>query len=191
MMQMSIGLTAAHQLRERNAVIVDTALVVLGSLLIAVLAQVRMYLPFTPVPVTGQTFAVLLIGAVLGSRRGAAAVGLYLLQGSLGLPFFAGGGAGFTVLLGPTGGYLAGFLPAAYVTGWLAERGFDRKLRTALPGFLAGQVVIYAFGVLWLARFTGIDTALAAGLLPFLAGDAVKVALAAAVLPAAWKYVRG
>jgi biotin transport system substrate-specific component len=190
-MQMSIGLTAVHALRERNRLAVDVSLVVLGSLLIAGMAQIRIYLPFTPVPVTGQTFAVLLIGAVLGARRGAAAVGLYLLQGAMGLPFFAGAGAGFAVLLGPTGGYLAGFLPAAYVTGWLAERGFDRSLRTALPGFLAGQVIIYACGVLWLSRFVGMDGAFAAGVWPFMLGDLWKVALAAAALPTAWKFVRG
>lgn len=190
MMQMSLGLTVTRSLRARNAVLVDAALVVLGSLLIAGMAQLRIYLPFTPVPITGQTFAVLLIGAALGSRQGAAAVGLYLLQGAIGLPVFAGGGAGFAWLLGPTGGYLVGFLLAAFVVGWLAERGCDRNLRSSLPAFMAGQMIIYACGVLWLSRFTGFDGALAAGLYPFILGDLLKAGLAGAALPAAWKFVR-
>ena len=103
------------------------------------MAQVRIPLPFTPVPITGQTFAVLLVGAVLGSRRGAASLLLYLMQGLVGLPFFAGGTSGLAILLGPTGGYLVGFIVAAYLVGLLAARGLDRRIPSALLAFLAGE----------------------------------------------------
>jgi biotin transport system substrate-specific component len=168
----------------------DVLLVVAGSLLVAALAQVRIPLPFTPVPITGQTFAVLLVGAVLGSRRGAASLLLYLMEGSLGLPVFAGGAGGLVHVFGPTGGYLLGFVVAAYLVGRLAEGGLDRRFRSALLVFLAGETVIYLFGVTWLGFFIGFQKALAAGLLPFVIGDAVKLAAAALVLPAAWKLVR-
>jgi len=168
----------------------DALLVVAGSLLVAALAQVRIPLPFTPVPITGQTFAVLLVGAALGSRRGAASLLLYLMQGSLGLPVFAGGTGGLVHVFGPTGGYLLGFVAAAYLVGRLVEGGLDRRFLSALLVFLAGEAVIYLFGVTWLGYFIGYQKALAAGLLPFVIGDAVKLVAAALALPAAWKLVR-
>ncbi len=162
----------------------------MGSLLIALAAQVAVPLPFSPVPVTGQTFAVLLIGAAFGARLGAATVALYLAEGILGLPVFAPGGpVGPARLLGPTGGYLIGFVAAAYVVGALAERGWDRRLVTAALAMLAGEVVIYAFGLAGLARFLPPERLLAAGLLPFIPGDLVKLALAALALPTAWRLV--
>lgn len=189
-MENTIALQATRRLHARSAVLTDLSLIVFGSLLLAALAQVRFYLPFTPVPVTGQTFGVLLIGALLGSRRGASAVALYIAEGSLGLPFFAGGKAGVAALLGPTGGYLVGFIAAAFVIGYLAERGLDRRFRTALPAFLIGELVIFTCGALWLAFFVGAQNALTAGVLPFLPGDALKVVLAGCLLPAAWKWVK-
>lgn len=165
-------------------------LVASGSLLIALAAQLAVPLPFSPVPVTGQTFAVLLVGAAFGARLGAATVGLYLVEGLLGLPVFAPGGAvGPARFLGPTGGYLVGFVAAAYVVGALAERGWDRRLLSAALAMLVGQVMIYAFGLAGLARFLPLDRLLAAGLLPFIPGDVVKLALAALALPAAWRIV--
>ncbi len=187
---MTLAVTVTRKIGLRASLLTDAALIVLGSLLVAALAQVRIVLPFTPVPITGQTFAVLLIGAVLGSRRGAAAIGLYIAEGALGLPFFAGG-AGWAALAGPTGGYLLGFIAAAYLVGLLTERGLDRRFQTALPAFLLGAVVIYTFGLLGLARFVGFQKAFMAGMVPFLAGDALKVVLAGSLLPAAWKFVRG
>ncbi len=172
----------------------DAALVLGGSLLTALMAQIAIPLPFTPVPITGQTLAVLLVGAALGSRRGALSMAAYVLEGVLGLPVFAGGTAGLARLLGPTGGYLVGFIAAAFVTGWLAERGWDRRLLTAALAMLAGNVVIYLFGLPWLARFTGgflgPKGALVLGLLPFIPGDLVKLALAALLLPSAWWIAR-
>ena len=168
----------------------DILLIVTGSLFVAAMAQVRIPLPFTPIPLTGQTFAVLLVGAALGSRRGAASLLLYLLQGMIGLPVFAGGASGLAVLVGPTGGYLVGFAGAAYLTGLLAARGLDRRIPSAFLVFLAGEAVIYLFGVAWLSLFLGFQRAILAGLLPFLIGDALKLAAAALVLPTAWKLVK-
>ncbi len=167
----------------------DLTLILAGSLLVALFAQIE--IPLQPVPITGQTFAVLLVGAALGSRRGAAALTLYLAEGAFGLPFFSGGASGLSHLTGATAGYLIGFVMAAYVIGLLAERGLERSVRTSLIPFLAGTVVIYIFGVAWLAVVLGsLSKAVAAGLLPFLVGDAVKLAAAALALPAAWRLVR-
>lgn len=172
----------------------DVLLVLGGSLFTALMARIAIPLPFTPVPITGQTLAVLLTGAALGSRRGALSMAAYVLEGSLGLPVFAGGAAGLKWLKGPTGGYLVGFIAAAFVTGWLAERGWDRRpLLTALA-MLIGNAVIYLFGLPWLAMFlggfAGPKGALALGLLPFIPGDLLKLALAAFLLPSAWWLVR-
>ena len=168
----------------------DLLLISSGALLVALLAQVRIPLPFTSVPLTGQTFAVLLVGAALGSRRGLASLSLYSLVGALGLPVFAGGAAGAAYAFGPTGGYLLGFIVAAYVTGLLAERGLERSIRTSIMPFLAGTLVIYILGAGWLSVQFGLEKALAMGVLPFLVGDAIKLALAAITLPAAWKLAK-
>lgn len=169
----------------------DVLLVITGSLLIAALAQIEIPLPFTPVPITGQTLAVLLIGAALGSKRGVAALLLYITEGALGLPFFAGGASGVAILTGPTAGYLVGFVVAAYVVGLLAEHGLERSVRTSIIPFLVGTLIIYICGVAWLTIVSGgVGKALAAGVLPFLIGDAIKLVVAALVLPAAWKLVK-
>jgi biotin transporter BioY len=133
---------------------------------------------------------VLLTGVLLGSRRGSLSVLAYLAQGIAGLPVFAPGGApGLTRLLGPTGGYLLGFVAAAYATGLLAERGWDRKMTTALLAMLIGNAIIYAFGLPWLALFVGIEDTLPLGLYPFAGGDVLKAVLAAALLPVGWKLL--
>ena len=168
----------------------DIGLVLGGSLFVTALAQVRIPLPFTPVPLTGQTLAVLVIGAALGARKGAASLLVYLLAGLAGLPVFSGGSAGAGIILGPTGGYLIGFVAAAYLIGVLSARGMDRRIPTALAAFFAGEVVIYLFGVSWLSLFLGWKGALVGGLLPFIIGDAIKLAAAALLLPAAWKITR-
>lgn len=168
----------------------DLLLVAIGALLIALLAQVRIPLPFTPIPLTGQTFAVLLVGAALGAKRGFASIGLYTVFGLTGLPVFAGGASGLGYAFGPTGGYLLGFILAAYVVGRLAERGLERSLRTSLLPFLTGTLIIYTLGAGWLAFYVGPAAALAKGVLPFIAGDALKIAAAAMALPSAWKLVK-
>lgn len=167
----------------------QAVLVVAGSALIALGAQIAVPLPFSPVPVTGQTFAVLLVAASLG-RLGIAGVVLYIIEGAVGLPVFAGGAAGFARLAGPTGGYLAGFVLAAFVLAWCVDRGFDRRIGTALLAMLAAEVAIYACGVLWLARFPLGVPVLEAGLYPFIPGDLLKLIAAGLALPTAWRAVR-
>jgi biotin transport system substrate-specific component len=166
-------------------------LIVLGSLLLAGLAQIEIVLPLTPVPITGQTFGVLLLGAALGSKRGAASILLYITEGGMGLPFFAGGASGLGILTGATAGYLAGFVAAAFAIGWLAERGLERNVRTSIIPFLIGTIIIYAFGVLWLSVVLGsFSRAVLLGVVPFLFGDMIKLIAAALVLPAAWKLAK-
>lgn len=167
----------------------EIALILGGSLFIALAAQLHVVLPFSPVPITGQTFAVLLLGALYGRKRGPATVLTYLALGVMGLPVFAGGTFGIARLIGPTGGYLVGFLIAAYVVGVLSERGWDRKPWSTAASMIIGNGVIYGFGVLWLSRFVGWPAVLSTGLLPFLVGDALKIALAAVLLPAGWKVI--
>jgi biotin transport system substrate-specific component len=173
----------------RPGVAREVVLVLGGAILIALAAQVQIPLPFSPVPVTGQTFAVLLLGALYGSKRGAATVLIYLVLGTVGFPVFAGGAAGAARLVGPTAGYLVGFIAAAFVVGALAERGWDRRPWTTAAAMILGNLVIYALGVAWLAKFVGWDKVLATGVLPFLAGDALKIALAMLLLPAGWRLL--
>jgi biotin transport system substrate-specific component len=168
----------------------ELVLITTGVLLLAALAQVEIVLPFTPVPITGQTFGVLLIGAAYGSKRGAATMLAYIAAGALGLPFFSGGGSGLRILTGATAGYLAGFVIAGYVIGLLSERGLERSVRTSLIPFLAGTLIIYVFGVAWLSHIVGGPAkAVSLGVLPFLIGDGIKLAAASLVLPAAWRLM--
>ncbi|MGD2206353.1 MAG: biotin transporter BioY [Anaerolineae bacterium] len=174
---------------KRYTLLYDVALIVAGSFFIAACAQVAIPLPFSPVPVTGQTLAVLLTGALLGSRRGSLCLLAYLFEGAAGLPFFAGGNAGLVYLLGPTGGYLIGFVVAAGITGRLSEKGWDRRVGTTVAAMLFGHAAIYAFGLAWLAFFTGVPRVLPLGLYPFLVGDLVKLILAAILLPSGWRIL--
>jgi len=172
-----------------HALAYNVLLVIGGSLLVAAIAQIAIPVPFSPVPITGQTFGVLLVGALLGSRRGALALLAYLAEGIMGLPVFAGGAFGLARLMGPTGGYLVGFVGAAWLVGYLSEIGFDRKVWTTLVAMTLGNVVIFFFGVLWLGMYVGWEKALPLGLYPFLTGSVVKTALAAALLPVGWKLI--
>jgi biotin transport system substrate-specific component len=169
----------------------EILLLLAGSALIALSAWVAIPLPFSPVPVTGQTFGVLLVGSALGARRGAAAALVYLAEGAWGLPVFAGGAAGAHILVGPTGGYLAGFVLGAYVCGALAERGWDRRPLTTVASMALGNVAILVPGLIVLSRFVGPSLVWKLGLDPFLPGDVVKIALAAVALPLGWKVLAG
>jgi biotin transport system substrate-specific component len=162
-------------------------LALVGSALLTLSAKIQ--IPFWPVPMTMQTFAVLVIGITYGSRLGAATVALYLAEGAAGLPVFAGGG-GIAYLAGPTAGYLFGFVIAAALVGWLAEHGWDRKASTTAAAMLLGNLVIYVSGLLWLGTFVGYGKVFAVGMLPFLPGDVLKLALAAAILPTVWRFIR-
>ena len=173
---------------------VNTVTLMIGfALLTAIAAQVRIPIPGTPIAVTGQTFAVLLAGAALGSRIGAGSMLLYVALGAVGLPFFAGGEGGWTYATGAAFGYLLGFVAAAWLIGRLAEQRRDRTVLTAIPAFLVGSAAVYTLGVTWLWATVGsiptLNAALHAGLYPFVAGDLVKAVLAGLLLPAAWMLV--
>ena len=175
----------------RSSMLTDVLLVLAGTGFVALAAQVKISLSFTPVPITGQTFAVLLVGASLGALLGIASLGLYLFVGALGAPIYAEGQGGWDILTGPTGGYIVGFCCAAALVGWMAQRRWDRRFSSAVAAMLTGNVVIYAFGLPWLARElgTGLEGTLEAGLYPFVIGDLLKLYLAATLLPAAWRLV--
>jgi biotin transport system substrate-specific component len=169
----------------------DVVLVIAGALFIYLTSRIVIPIPGNPIPITGQTFGVLLVGGALGLRRGFSAVTLYVLLGVVGLPFFAEGKGGLAVIWGASGGYLVGFMAAGAVVGRLAELGWDRRIGGALGAMLVGSVVIYAIALPWLKAVTGmtwqqtIDT----GLLPFLIGDVLKAILAAVLFPVAWWVV--
>ena len=174
-----------------GAAVRDIVLVVGVALLTAASAQVEVLLPFTPVPLSGQTFAILLGAAAVGPLRGSIAQVLYLAMG-LFLPFYSGGESGWQVATGATAGYLLGFVVASAVVGALARRGADRKTWSTAVAFVAGSVTIYVLGAGWLVLGVGMTpaVAVASGVTPFLAGDAIKALLAAGLLPSAWWAVR-
>jgi biotin transport system substrate-specific component len=169
----------------------DAAAVVLGSLLL--IASAKLQVPFWPVPMTMQSLVVLLLGMSYGLRLGTAAVLLYLAEGAVGLPVFAGTperGIGLAYMMGPTGGYLVGFVLAAAALGALAERGWDRSLALIAAAMIVGHVILFVPGVLWLAVPLGLAKAVAVGATPFLAATALKTALGTALIPLAWRWAR-
>ncbi|MFP5352058.1 MAG: biotin transporter BioY [Actinomycetota bacterium] len=174
--------------------VTDVALVVAGSVLMALLAQLEVKLPLTPVPVTGQTLGVLLVGGALGSVLAGAALLLYLAWGAIGLPVYAGGESGIEYLgFGtPSAGYLWGMVIAAVLIGWLAEKRWDRGVGSAIGAFLLGEIVIFTIGVGWLANSIGVpvEKALELGLYPFVVGDILKVLLAAGAFPLLWRLLK-
>jgi biotin transport system substrate-specific component len=174
--------TLSTAVLARSTWLSEAILLGAGVLLVALSAQVSFHLPGTPVPISGQTFAVLLVGSAYGATRGVATIALYLLVGIVGLPVFSSGTSGWEQVSGATGGYLVGMLVAAGVAGLLAQRGLDRKISSAVASMLTGNVVIYVFGLAWLYH--------EAGLYPFVVGDLLKVYLAGALLPGAWSLVR-
>ena len=192
---MSLQLSTRTNLIDRvipRSFVNDLALILSGAVLTAVAAQIA--IPMWPVPITGQTFAVLLVGAVLGASRGAISMISYFSMGAAGLPVFTGMVSGIT--FGTTFGYLVGFIAAAAVVGWLAQLNWQKKVTGVLASFLIGNSVIYLFGLPWLAfalsnlnLASDLSAVVAAGLVPFLIGDAIKMVLAAAALPLAWKYL--
>jgi biotin transport system substrate-specific component len=173
------------------ALAADAVLVALGVALIGASAQFSIHLPHTPVPITGQTFAVVLVGASLGSLRGTASAMLYLWLGVAGAPIYAHHDSGWDVITSASGGYIVGFVLAATASGLLAERGWDRRFSSAIGAMLTGNVIIYLVGLPWLAVVlnTNLEKTLEYGLYPFVPGDLFKLYLAAALLPAAWRLV--
>lgn len=185
-----------------RSLVTDLILIAAGTAFTSIAAQ--FVIPLWPVPITGQTFAVLLVGSTLGAMRGALSMALYLVLGVAGLPVFAAGGHG-SLFASPSGGFVVGFIVAAALTGWLAQREWDRKVVGTFLSFAAGTVVMYAFGLPWLYTVLGslppasvanlfdttdlLQATIATGVLPFLVGDLVKALLAAAILPASWRLI--
>jgi biotin transporter BioY len=166
----------------------ESVQIISATLLIAVLSQI--VIPFKPVPFTGQTLGILFSAGLLGKKKGMAAVCTYILLGTVGMPFFAGGNFGLARLAGPTGGYLIGFVAATYVVGMMSDKGRFSSFRTAAIAMIAGNAVIYVFGVLWLSNFVGWTSVLNAGLYPFIPGDIIKILIAASLIPAGSKYIK-
>ena len=181
---MNTTLASAVWRRAGDSFIGKAGLVILGTVLLAISAKIQV--PFWPVPMTMQTFVVLIIGMAYGSRLGACTGALYLIEGLVGLPVFAKG-AGFAYITGPTGGYIIGFIVAMYVVGLLAERRWDRSVLQIIGAMLIGEIIIFALGGFWLATIIGLSKAIAGGLTPFLLAEIFKIALAASTVPFIWK----
>ena len=195
-MSTSAALPGSHHRRVLadvfpRSIVADIALVVGAAIFVGLLAQVNIHLGFTPVPITGQTLGVLLAGSALGWRRGSIAMALYVVAGIIGVPWYSGHAHGWTAATGATGGYLLGFIAAAAVCGLLAQQGNDRKVVPAMGSMVVGNIVIYAFGVTWLAHslHVSLSKAITLGATPFLLGDFIKIIIAALILPASWKLV--
>ena len=178
-------------LMPRTTALANAVLVVSGVFALAILAQIAIPVPGSPVPVTGQTLGVLLIGTAYGSTLGVTTFALYLLAGIAGAPIFANNGFGIDRVIGATGGYLIGMLVATYVVGQLARLRLDQKFLTALPSMLIGTVITFTFGLVWLQQYTGKDWAwtINAGLTPFIVGEVLKIAIAGTSLPIIWRLV--
>jgi biotin transport system substrate-specific component len=185
--------TLARRQHRRRSIVFEAMVILIGSAVMIGSAQISIRLPFTPVPVTGQTLGVLLLGASLGPVRGALAVLAYLGEGAVGLPVFAEGRAGAELLVmpSPTGGYLWGFVLGALAIGFLAERRWDRGLGSAIGAMVVGEIAIFVVGVPWLAAAVDVSgqRALELGLYPFVLGELLKLLVAAGALPAAWRLV--
>jgi biotin transport system substrate-specific component len=188
---MSSHAAAPTTLVPRYGILTDSVLVLAGTALVAAAAQISFSLPFTPVPITGQTFAVVLVGASLGTIRGFASLFLYLWLGVAGAPIYAHHAHGWSIVTSASGGYLVGFVLAAAFTGFLAERRWDRRFSSSISSMLTGNVIVYLVGLPWLAVVlnTNLEKTLEYGLYPFVPGDVFKLYLAAALLPGAWRVV--
>jgi biotin transport system substrate-specific component len=184
------GADAFRPAIRQEALLYDIVLIIGASIFIALSAQIAINVSFSPVPITGQTFAVLLTGVLLGSKRGVLAILLYLFEGISGLPVFAGAGYGLVKLTGPTGGYLIGFVPAAYISGRLAERGWDRQIFKTFLIMSVGTIIIFLCGICWLVRFTGPEHVLRMGFYPFIPGALIKIISATLLLPLGLNFLK-
>lgn len=164
-----------------NPIIKEITTILSAVFVLAALSRVS--IPLQPIPLTGQTLGLLLIGIMLGRKRALLAVLTYLGMGIIGFPVFAAGGFGLATLIGPTGGYLLGFIPAAFILGFLGEKGWYHKAFSAISALIIGHAIVFAFGLIWLANFTGWNTVLAAGFIPFIPGAVIKTLIAFAFIP--------
>lgn len=184
---MNIQTAAVYSLIKPKSIWAELPLLAGFNALLVLCSYIAIALPFSPVPVTGQTFGVLLIAMALGRVRGTAVVMAYLIEGAMGMPVFAGGTAGFVKLFGPTGGYLLGFPLAAWVVGSLADAGWDKSYVKTVVALTAGTAIIFVCGLAWLSRMVPTGSVFAMGLYPFIPGAAIKIGLASVILPSIWK----
>jgi len=187
---MTTNTATVYSLIKPASRLADAAILLAFNALLVLTSYIAINVPFSPVPITGQTFGVLLVAMALGRVRGTAVVLAYLAEGAMGLPVFAGGTAGFIKFMGPTGGYLIGFAVTAYVVGYLADCGWDRRYVTSLAAMLVGTILIFVCGLIWLATLVPTDMILTMGLYPFIPGALIKLALASVILPSVWKLTR-
>lgn len=187
---MTTNTAAVYSLIKPTSRVADAAMLLAFNALLVLSSYIAINVPFSPVPITGQTFGVLLVAMALGRVRATAVVMAYLAEGALGLPVFAGGTAGFIKFMGPTGGYLIGFALAAFVVGYLADRGWDRRYVSSILALILGTAVIFVCGLAWLATMTPPNALLTVGLYPFIPGALVKIALVSVILPSVWKLTR-
>jgi len=187
---MTTNTAAVYSLIKPASRLADAAVLLAFNAVLVLSAYIAINLPFSPVPITGQTFGVLLVAMALGRVRGTAVVMAYLAEGAMGLPVFAGGTGGFIKFMGPTGGYLIGFAAAAFVVGYLADRGWDRRYFTSLAAMIVGTAIIFVCGLAWLATMIPADAVLTMGLYPFIPGALIKLGLASVILPSVWKLTR-
>ena len=175
----------------RSTVASQISLILTGTVFLAVMAQIAFPIPGSPVPFTGQTLGVLLLGTAYGAGLGASTVAFYLLMGMAGAPIFSSGTSGIERIVGPTGGYLVGMLISSLVLGALAGRKWDQKIKTVIPTMIIGNLIIFAIGLLWLNQYTGQSWlwTFEKGFTPFIFGEIIKIAIASTALPAVWKYV--
>lgn len=190
---MSFSTTSLRaSLLPRSTALINAAFIAGGVIFLAALAQISIPIPGSPVPVTGQTLGVLLIGTTYGATLGVATFATYLLVGVAGAPVFAGASFGIEKITGATGGYLIGMLASTFLLGQLAKRRMDQRFLTSLPAMLLGTLTTFTFGLLWLAHFTGKDWAwtINAGLTPFIFGETLKIIIAGTSLPLMWRFIK-
>ena len=186
---MKTSTTALYSQIKPNSLLAEIQILLTFNMLLVACSYISINLPFSPIPITGQTFGILLVAMVLGRVRGTAVVLAYLLEGAAGMPVFAGGTAGIAKFFGPTGGYLLGFLVSAYLVGYLADKGWDKSYGKTLIAMIAGTAIIFICGLAQLSFFVPMETLLIMGLTPFIAGAIIKIAVASAILPSVWKYI--
>jgi biotin transport system substrate-specific component len=167
---------------EERSWLRQTAIVLGSSIIISLFAKIAIFLPFTPVPIATQGLVILMLAALLGSKRGTLAVLAFICQGAMGLPVFSGGNSGLLWMAGPTGGYILGYAAAAFLTGWIMETGARRTVARAFLAMAAGNLTLFVFGMAWLAKFVGISAAFTLGMLPFVLGDFLKLVLGVKIL---------
>ena len=186
---MQSNTTAIYSKIKPNSLLAELPILATFNMILVACSYLSINLPFSPVPITGQTFGILLVAMALGRVRGTAVVMAYLLEGAVGLPVFAGGSAGIAKFVGPTGGYLVGFTASAYLVGYLADKGWDKSFGKTTIAMVLGTVLIFVTGLAQLSFFVPNESLMTMGLTPFLPGAIIKIAIASIILPSVWKFV--